>query len=206
MPATARKNSGRTTRAEHHTPATGRLEPVVTRQGIDEPGSIGAFPDQFATAHRAAPTDRVDDPEGLGVTLEAYLTSPAMAPFSSRYDDYIRGASTLTPKEALGLSLFKDPKRGGCAVCHKLVDTSPRLNDLDESERPWVSDPLATGLVSIVPELEGEADSALWVGSPVRNAGSSAVDVLCALARCSAETPVATPMATPFRKSRRAMG
>jgi cytochrome c peroxidase len=71
----------------------------------------------------------LDDPEksvgALGDALAAFLTSPAMAPFSSKYDDYVRGAASLSPKEDQGRKLFKDPKRGGCAKCHKFTDTSP---------------------------------------------------------------------------------
>jgi cytochrome c peroxidase len=63
--------------------------------------------------------------KALGEAMEAYLLSPEMAPFSSRYDDYIRGKEQLTPIEALGLKLFKDPAKGACSGCHKLNDGSP---------------------------------------------------------------------------------
>jgi len=70
-----------------------------------------------------------DDPNGtlgaLGEALNAYLLSPEMSPFSSRYDDYIRGKAQLTDIEASGLKLFKDPAKGGCSGCHKLNDRSP---------------------------------------------------------------------------------
>jgi cytochrome c peroxidase len=83
----------------------------------------------YAAAFRRAFPDALDDPEraaqAIGVALGAFLTSPAMAPFSSRYDDYIRGKVTLTPQEEHGLRLFKDRQRGNCAKCHTLVDTSP---------------------------------------------------------------------------------
>ncbi|HEY2901046.1 MAG TPA: cytochrome c peroxidase [Polyangia bacterium] len=62
---------------------------------------------------------------GLGQALEAFLTSPTMAPFSSKYDAYIRGHAVLTPIEARGLTLFKDPDKGNCASCHLLTVTSP---------------------------------------------------------------------------------
>jgi cytochrome c peroxidase len=90
--------------------------------------------DKLRHAPYAAAFERVfpgalDDPEraaqALGSALESFLTTPAMAPFSSKYDDYIRGRATFTPQEQLGLSLFKDRKRGNCAKCHLLVDTSP---------------------------------------------------------------------------------
>jgi cytochrome c peroxidase len=63
--------------------------------------------------------------KGLGEAVTAYLLSPEMAPFSSRYDDYIRHKEQLTPIEALGLQLFKDPAKGACFGCHKLNDRSP---------------------------------------------------------------------------------
>jgi cytochrome c peroxidase len=61
----------------------------------------------------------------LGEALSAYLSSPEMAPFSSRYDDYIRGKAQLTPIEAKGLQLFKEPSKGACSGCHKVNDRSP---------------------------------------------------------------------------------
>jgi cytochrome c peroxidase len=63
--------------------------------------------------------------DALGVALQAFLTSPAMAPFSSKYDDYVRGNAALSPRETEGLRIFKDPRRGGCSKCHTLFDTSP---------------------------------------------------------------------------------
>jgi cytochrome c peroxidase len=66
----------------------------------------------------------LDDPEAtlaaVGRALEAFLTADQMAPFSSKYDDFIRGRVSLTAEEAEGLRLFKDPARGGCAGCHTM--------------------------------------------------------------------------------------
>lgn len=62
--------------------------------------------------------------EVLGESLEAFLVSPAMAPFSSRYDDFVRGQGELTPLEAKGLALFKDHTKGACSGCHTLDDRS----------------------------------------------------------------------------------
>ncbi|MGD0530457.1 MAG: cytochrome c peroxidase [Polyangiaceae bacterium] len=61
----------------------------------------------------------------MGEAVEAYLLGPDMAPFSSRYDDYVRRRGELTATEALGLRLFKDSAKGGCSACHKLNDTIP---------------------------------------------------------------------------------
>jgi cytochrome c peroxidase len=70
-----------------------------------------------------------DAVRALGRALEAFLLSPAMAPFSSRYDDYVRGTGTLTAQETRGLELFKDLKRVGCSSCHRLADTSGHPED-----------------------------------------------------------------------------
>ena len=61
----------------------------------------------------------------LGLCVEAFLTSHAMSPFSSRYDEYVRGHVQLAPLEARGLALFKDHAKGACSSCHKMDDRSP---------------------------------------------------------------------------------
>jgi cytochrome c peroxidase len=63
--------------------------------------------------------------KAVGDAVAAYLLSPEMSPFSSRYDDYIRGQTQLSPLELEGLKLFKDSAKGGCSACHKLNDRSP---------------------------------------------------------------------------------
>jgi cytochrome c peroxidase len=80
-----------------------------------------AFRREYPGALEGSPDGAVG---ALGAALTAFLTSPAMAPFSSRYDDFVRGTATLTPLEQQGLALFKDPARGGCAKCHTLNDAS----------------------------------------------------------------------------------
>jgi cytochrome c peroxidase len=56
----------------------------------------------------------------VGIAIEEFLTAPQMAPFSTKYDDYVAGRATLSPAEARGLALFRDLERGGCARCHVL--------------------------------------------------------------------------------------
>ncbi len=60
----------------------------------------------------------------LGVVLEAYQHSDEMAPFSSRFDDYLRKRTPLSPQEMRGLAVFKNPDQGNCQSCHALNDTS----------------------------------------------------------------------------------
>ena len=46
------------------------------------------------------------------------LEDPSFHPYSSRFDDYLRGTGTLSPDELAGLRLFVDPAKGNCAACH----------------------------------------------------------------------------------------
>ena len=56
--------------------------------------------------------------EGLMKAVFAYEATERFAPFSSKFDDTLRGAAKLTPLEARGLALFIDPKAGNCTACH----------------------------------------------------------------------------------------
>jgi len=72
----------------------------------------------FARLTGAAPGAAEATLGGVGRALEAYLTTDAMAPFSSRFDAFVRGQGTLTAQEQRGLALFQDPLKGGCNGCH----------------------------------------------------------------------------------------
>jgi cytochrome c peroxidase len=67
----------------------------------------------------------------LGKALEAFQRESAdLAPFSSKYDDYLAGRAKLSAAEARGLKLFNDPQKGNCAACHpsaRLADGTPPL-------------------------------------------------------------------------------
>ena len=64
----------------------------------------------------------LDDPDTgfarITEALAAYERTPALAPFSSKYDHYLAGTATLTDAEQRGLAIFEDPARGDCASCH----------------------------------------------------------------------------------------
>ncbi len=70
------------------------------------------------------------DPEqlvrALGSAVEAYLQSDDMAPFTSRFDAYLRTRKPLAAAEMRGLMLFRNPDKGNCMSCHTLSETSSR--------------------------------------------------------------------------------
>ncbi|HTA90458.1 MAG TPA: cytochrome c peroxidase [Polyangiaceae bacterium] len=92
--------------------------------GIADKIRQGEYASEFARQFGdLTDSDRVV--QALGEAVAAYLMSPEMSPFSSKYDDYIQHRAELSAIEARGLSLFKDSAKGGCAACHKLNDTIP---------------------------------------------------------------------------------
>jgi cytochrome c peroxidase len=50
--------------------------------------------------------------------IVAYEQSSEVNPFSSKYDQYLKGQAALTTQEARGLKLFTDTAKGKCANCH----------------------------------------------------------------------------------------
>ncbi len=70
-------------------------------------------------ARRLAADAREDVFAAALEALEAYEEDPAVfSPYTSRYDEVLKGTATLTVQEQRGLDAFNDPKRGNCASCH----------------------------------------------------------------------------------------
>ncbi len=56
--------------------------------------------------------------DAVADALVAYEIGAEFAPFSSKYDAYLRGQVLLNAQEKHGLELFEDEKKGNCAACH----------------------------------------------------------------------------------------
>ena len=54
----------------------------------------------------------------LARAVAAFESTPRFHPFSSKFDDFLRGKAKLTKEEARGFALFKDKKKGNCLACH----------------------------------------------------------------------------------------
>ena len=55
----------------------------------------------------------------MGQALAAFETEdPGFAPFSSKYDYFLKGQATLTAQEQRGLGLFNSATKGNCGACH----------------------------------------------------------------------------------------
>ncbi|HVY39946.1 MAG TPA: cytochrome c peroxidase [Polyangia bacterium] len=56
--------------------------------------------------------------DDLADAVQAFEQTSVFAPFSSKFDAYLRGRARLTHAEARGFQLFKDPEKGNCIACH----------------------------------------------------------------------------------------
>jgi cytochrome c peroxidase len=61
--------------------------------------------------------------KAFGDALQAFLTSDAMAPFTSKFDEYLRGKAQLTPLEMKGLRAFQNRQKGSCQHCHQMYES-----------------------------------------------------------------------------------
>jgi cytochrome c peroxidase len=59
----------------------------------------------------------------LGEALQAFLTSDVMSPFTSKFDDFVRGRAQLSPLEMQGLKTFRNPGKGACNACHVVYES-----------------------------------------------------------------------------------
>ncbi len=78
------------------------------------------YADLFESIWGAGSLDCKHDAGGtydrLAPALAAYERTGDLSPFTSKYDYYLAGKTTLTPQEARGLALFNGKAR--CATCH----------------------------------------------------------------------------------------
>jgi cytochrome c peroxidase len=61
----------------------------------------------------------------IGVSIQAYESSVELQPFSSRYDQLLRGVNTFNASEQRGMAAFFNPAKGNCASCHSANPSNP---------------------------------------------------------------------------------
>lgn len=79
-----------------------------------------AYAPEFARVFGAATL--ADDSKAvaaLTMALERFqLDDPSFAPYTSKFDQVLKGQAQLSAREQRGLQLFADPAKGNCASCH----------------------------------------------------------------------------------------
>jgi cytochrome c peroxidase len=78
------------------------------------------YADQFRSVYGQDIFSRPQDAyDRVKLSLQALQEEDAaFAPFTSKYDEVLRGKATLTAAEQRGLVLFNSPAKGNCAACH----------------------------------------------------------------------------------------
>jgi cytochrome c peroxidase len=61
---------------------------------------------------------RVAVGEALFAVARYQIEDVSFHPYSSKYDFWLEGKARLSPAEARGYALFRDPQRANCAACH----------------------------------------------------------------------------------------
>jgi cytochrome c peroxidase len=99
--------------------------------------------------------------------IEVFQQDPAeFYPYSSKYDAVLRGKATLTKDEQRGLTLFNDPAKGNCAICH--------ISAMKQGEFPPFSD---WGFIALgVPRNRDLKASDLGLCGPMRTDFTSRAD------------------------------
>jgi cytochrome c peroxidase len=82
-----------------------------------------AYADEFRRVFGADILSRPDDAmDRITLALSQYQKEDAdFRPFSSKYDEFLRGKLSLSDQELRGLALFNNPAKGNCQACHPSV-------------------------------------------------------------------------------------
>lgn len=65
----------------------------------------------------------------LGVAIAAFEATPALQPFSSKYDRFVAGDVAFDGNERRGMALFMDTQRANCIACHVMNPASRKPAD-----------------------------------------------------------------------------
>ncbi|MEP6875082.1 MAG: cytochrome c peroxidase [Burkholderiales bacterium] len=82
--------------------------------------SRATYADDFKQVFGADIFTRPDDAfDRLTLALQQYQREDTdFRPFSSKYDEFLRGMAPLSDQELRGLALFNNPVKGNCQACH----------------------------------------------------------------------------------------
>lgn len=104
------------------------LGPLLDPREMDG-GSIGqaadrlrraAYSANFATLFGSSvlKSDDLLVGEAMSAVARYETEDSSFHPYTSKFDSWLAGATTLSPAEARGFLAFDDPKKGNCAACH----------------------------------------------------------------------------------------
>lgn len=90
----------------------------------------GTYASLFRSVYGSTAFDDVDSAyDHVADAIAAFERTPRFAPFSSKFDDVLRGKAKFTQQEARGFKLFRDPNKGNCIGCHAGDEKSREPSD-----------------------------------------------------------------------------
>ena len=101
--------------------------PLLNPREMNNPSKRAVIDKVRASAYadlvrEAFGADALDDADKafskISSAIAAFERTPRFSPFSSKFDDVLRGKAKFSKLEAKGFALFKDRKKGNCLACH----------------------------------------------------------------------------------------
>nr|WP_316639720.1 cytochrome c peroxidase [uncultured Roseateles sp.] len=94
--------------------ANGSTEELIAR--LARTSYVVAFKQEFGADILQNPAEAL---QRMQLALQAFqLEDASFRPFSSKYDEFLRGRAALSEPELRGLALFNAKDKGNCAACH----------------------------------------------------------------------------------------
>ncbi|MBS1703365.1 MAG: cytochrome-c peroxidase [Armatimonadetes bacterium] len=90
-----------------------------SKQEVIDKIRTGPLAEQFRKVYGSdvfSDTEKAYD--DLADAIAAFERTDVFHPFSSKYDQYLKGKVQLTDAEMRGLHVFEEPNKGNCAACH----------------------------------------------------------------------------------------
>jgi cytochrome c peroxidase len=103
----------------------------LNQQAVVDKVRDAAYAPLFLQVFGAGSLDDADQAyDRIVQAIAAFERTQTFAPFTSKFDYFLKGQAQLTAQEASGMALFTNPKKGNCAACHPiapLADGTPPL-------------------------------------------------------------------------------
>jgi cytochrome c peroxidase len=101
-----------------------------SKQAVVDKVRAGTYAELMRKVYGDNVFDDVDSAyANIAQAIAAFENTPRFRPFSSKFDAFLGGKAKLTPAEARGFALFKDPKKGNCIACHVGKEDSNKSED-----------------------------------------------------------------------------
>lgn len=94
----------------------------LNRQAVVDKVRNATYAPLFLQVFGAGSLDNADQAyDRIVQAIAAFERTKTFAPFTSKFDYFLKGQAALTAQELNGMTLFTDPKKGNCAACHPIA-------------------------------------------------------------------------------------